>query len=67
MKPIMRTFEIHCGVHRGIVQARNAFSAWRKVVGTAVDGFAPFARVRQLNPRTPWEYAVPRYFDMAGK
>ncbi len=63
----MRTFEIHCGVHRGVVEARDEFSAWRKVVGKATDGFSPLARFRTLWPRTQWLYVVPRYLDMAGK
>ena len=73
----MRKFQIECGEHKGIVAARSCFSAWRKIVGNAADGFAQLARYREYLPASknrkhragwgPWCYVVPRWLDMEGK
>ena len=70
----MKTFQIECGQHKGTVEARDAFSAWRKVVGTACEGFAPLARYREKHPAAKgrkqragwgvWLYVEPRYLDL---
>ncbi len=73
----MKKFQVECGDHSGTVEARNEFSAWRKVVGSAADGFSPLARYREYSPATkgrfhragwsPWFYVEPRYLDLGGK
>jgi hypothetical protein len=73
----MRTFQIECGQHKGVVKARDEFSAWRKVVGDACDGFSKLARFRERLPASKnrehkagwqvWFYVEPRYLDMRGK
>ena len=70
----MRKYEVQCGKHHGIVLARDPYSAWRKVVGKADDGFAKLARYREMLPATltrthragwsPWFYVSPRTIDM---
>jgi hypothetical protein len=72
----MRKFQIECGEHEGIVKARSPFSAWRKVVGNAAEGFGLLARYREYLPATqkrkhragwgPWTYVEPRWLDMRG-
>jgi hypothetical protein len=74
---MMRLFQIECGEHRGIVEARDEFSAWRKIVGKANDGFSKLARFRECLPATAgrkhragwqlWQYVEPRYLDLEGK
>lgn len=69
-----RRFQIECGEHRGTVEARDEFSAWRKVVGNAADGFGKLARFRESLPASagrrhragwqPWKYVTPRALDM---
>ena len=73
----MKTYEIQCGQHRGVVEARDEFSAWRKVVGNAADGFGKMARFREATPATkgrrhhagwqPWQYVTPRHLDLRGR
>jgi hypothetical protein len=70
----MKKFQIECGEHRGTVEARDEYSAWRKVVGKADEGFAALARFRFQQPATPkrkhragwtpWFYISPRSLDM---
>jgi hypothetical protein len=69
----MRTFQIECGRHKDVVQAKNPSSAWHKVVGKAADGFGKLARFRECLPATagrkyragwqPWNYITPRALD----
>lgn len=71
---MMHQFEIQCGVHRGVVMARDEYSAWHKVVRDADDGFGILARFRKWLPATrgrkhragwtPWFYVSPRTLDM---
>jgi hypothetical protein len=73
----MKTFQIECGKHKGIVDARSEFSAWRKIVGKADEGFAVLARFRVSHPATAgrkhragwgvWHYVEPRHLDMKGR
>ena len=74
MRRKKRTFQIECGSHHGVIDARSPEEAWRMVTGDATEGFGELARYRECHPATanrkhragwgPWFYISPRAIDL---
>jgi hypothetical protein len=58
-----RKFQIQCGEHYGIIEAKSIGAAWRKLTKGKRDGFAELARWTECYKGEPWFYQTPQSLD----
>ena len=53
MATVLKTYEVQCGSHKGVFDARGPGSAWRKLTKGKKEGFGVLTRFRELHPNGP--------------
>ena len=59
----IKTFQIQCGEHAGVIEAATIGVAWRKLTKGKRAGFAPLARWMECYTHRVWNYQTPQSLD----